>query len=62
MRKVSEYRQHADECRALAAKMMHADEREQLLAMAATWDHLAEERARTIELQERPTFKRDWPG
>lgn len=60
--KVSEYRQHAEECRALAAKMTNREEREQLLAMAATWDRLAEERVQTLELQEPKTFKRDWPA
>lgn len=62
MKKASEYRQHAAECRALAAKMMHDEERSQLLGMATTWDRLADERARSAELEERPAFKRDWPA
>ena len=45
MKKASEYRQHADECRALAARMDVGEHRDQLLEMAATWDRLATERA-----------------
>jgi len=46
MRKISEYRQHAGECRALAAMMPSGEQRDQLLGMAETWDRLAEERER----------------
>ena len=45
MKKASEYRQHAEECRILANKMEQGEHRDQLLAMAATWDKLAEERS-----------------
>ena len=45
MKKASEYRQHADECRTLAARMDSGEHRDQLLEMAATWDRLADERA-----------------
>ena len=41
MKKASEYRQHAEECRALARSMGDAEQRAQLLEMAATWDQLA---------------------
>jgi hypothetical protein len=44
MKKVSDYRKHAEECRALARGMKQAEQREQLLAMAKTWDRLAEQR------------------
>jgi hypothetical protein len=44
MKKASEYRMHAEECRALASGMEGA-QRSQLLEMAATWDKLAIERA-----------------
>ncbi len=44
MKKASEYRQHAEECRALAASM-EGEQRDQLLEMAATWDALAADRA-----------------
>jgi hypothetical protein len=57
MKKVSEYRQHASECRALAAKMEIQENRSQLLAMAKTWDQLAEERAQRVALDEQQTFK-----
>ncbi len=46
MKKVSEYRQHALECRALATNMPSHEQRDQLLSMAKTWDGLAEERER----------------
>ena len=44
MKKASEYREHANECRALAAKMETLADREQLLAMAAHWEQLAKDR------------------
>ncbi|MGE5565355.1 MAG: hypothetical protein ACM3YN_04240 [Parcubacteria group bacterium] len=45
MKKASEYRQHADECRQLAARMEVGEHRDQLLEMASTWDKLAAERS-----------------
>lgn len=45
MRKASEYRQHADECRLLAKRMDSGEQRDQLLTMAATWEQLAQERS-----------------
>ena len=45
MKKASEYRQHADECRALAVTMEHGEQRNQLLEMASTWDKLATDRS-----------------
>jgi len=45
MKKASEYRQHADECRQLASRMDVGEHRDQLLQMAATWDKLATERS-----------------
>jgi hypothetical protein len=44
VKKASEYRKHAQECRALAKRMEHGEQRDQLLAMAQTWDRLAEQR------------------
>jgi len=38
MKKASEYHQHADECRALAATMKTGEQREQLLRMAEMWE------------------------
>ncbi len=48
MKKASEYRLHAQECRALANAMDHGDQRDQLLEMAATWERLAEERSELV--------------
>jgi hypothetical protein len=48
MKKASEYRQHAEECRVLARGMEQGEQRDQLLEMAATWDRLAAERADLI--------------
>ena len=45
MKKASEYRQHAAECRSLANAMDQGDQRDQLLEMAATWERLADERS-----------------
>src|SRR4051812_24349902 len=45
MKKASEYREHAAECRALARTMQSDEDRDQLLDMAATWDRLAAGRA-----------------
>jgi len=42
--KASDYRKNAQECRALARRMKHVEQREQLLAMAQTWDQLAAQR------------------
>ncbi|MBS0297666.1 MAG: hypothetical protein JSR45_15255 [Proteobacteria bacterium] len=44
MKKASEYRAHAEECRQLAAAMELGGQRDQLLEMATNWDRLAEER------------------
>ena len=48
MRKASEYRQHAEECRALAKGLREGEQREQLLNMAETWDKLAAERSELV--------------
>jgi hypothetical protein len=44
LKKLSEYRQHAEECRALARLGRTAEQRDMLLAMAATWESLAQAR------------------
>jgi hypothetical protein len=49
MKKASEYRQHAEECRALAKQVPEGPQREQLLEMARTWEALAEERDRLVQ-------------
>jgi hypothetical protein len=48
MRKVSEYRAHADECRRLAAITNDPEHRQQLTQMADTWEMLAQARARQL--------------
>jgi hypothetical protein len=48
MKKASEYRQHAVECRELAAKMELGEQREQLLRMAAHWEQLAKDRSELV--------------
>lgn len=44
MKKASEYRQYAADCRALAARMELGSQRDQLFRMAGAWDQLANER------------------
>ena len=41
MKKASEYREHAKECRDMAAKARSQEDRETLLHMANTWEELA---------------------
>jgi len=47
MKKSNEYRQHAEECRALARKAQNDEQRAQLLKMAEAWENFATERERT---------------
>ena len=54
MKKAQDYRNHAEECRALARKSRTDEERRQLLTMAATWDGLATEREQQLA-SEHPT-------
>jgi len=48
MKKASEYREHAKECRALAAQMELAAQREHMLEMAEHWEQLAADRLHLI--------------
>lgn len=48
MKKASEYRVHAQECRALAVGLKEGEQRDQLLEMARTWERLAEDRASLV--------------
>jgi len=48
MKKASEYRLHAKECRGLAAQMSSTEQREMMLQMAEHWDKLAAERVAMI--------------
>jgi hypothetical protein len=49
MKKSSEYRQHAQECRGLASQMASDDQRALMLQMAEHWDKLASDRLALIE-------------
>ena len=44
MKKASEYRHHAQECRQLARGAQNPGQRAQLLDMAQTWEYLAKDR------------------
>jgi hypothetical protein len=48
MKKASESRDHAQECRALASQMESPEQRDQMLQMAEHWDRLAEDRMALI--------------
>lgn len=48
MKTYSEYLHHAEECRALARGLPAGKLRDQLLAMAKTWDRLAAERKASL--------------
>jgi hypothetical protein len=61
VKKASEYRQHAKECRTLAAQAVSDEHRKQLAAMADTWDTLALEREK-IAAKESPEFARSAAG
>lgn len=52
MRKVSEYEQHAKECRDMARTMKDAHHKQQLEEMAEAWDMLAAERRRQLARQD----------
>lgn len=49
MRKVSDYQQHADECRAMARKTLNAVQRRQLEEMAEAWAMLADVRRKQLQ-------------
>jgi len=49
MRKITDYEQHAAECRNLAAQMKSPEQKKQLEDMAAAWEMLARERLRKLE-------------
>lgn len=53
MKKISEYRLHAEECRLLAERADSPGHRDMLLSMAATWDALADGRKRNLARQGR---------
>jgi hypothetical protein len=49
MKKASDYRQHALECRTLATQTKIEEHRQMLLNMAETWEMLADGRSRLAE-------------
>ena len=53
MRKIEDYRKHAEECRLMLARSRTEDERQMLLNMAATWESLAKDREDQIARQQR---------
>jgi hypothetical protein len=60
VKKASEYRQHAKECRTLAAQAVSDEHRKQLSAMADTWETLALEREK-IAAKDSPEFVHSLP-
>ena len=48
MKKASEYRQHAEECRLLARGMQPGAQRDQLDEMIRTWERLTPERSEFV--------------
>lgn len=48
MKKTLTCREHAQECRSLAMRAPSEEQREQLRAMATTWDVLAEQRDKLL--------------
>jgi hypothetical protein len=53
LKKSSEYREHARDCRLLARTALTAEHRLMLENMARTWDLLAEEREDRLRRQQR---------
>jgi|HubBroStandDraft_6_1064221.scaffolds.fasta_scaffold3827661_2 hypothetical protein len=49
MRKLSEYKKHAEECRKMAATMKDPEKKKQLQEMVEAWEMLARERLRMLE-------------
>jgi hypothetical protein len=55
MQTTEQYRQHGDECRAMARRSRSPEERAMLLKIAETWDELATHREAQIARQQRMT-------
>ena len=56
MLKIDDYRQHAAECRRLAASAALPHLREELTKMAEAWEALAEQRETILEHKLRPSL------
>jgi hypothetical protein len=48
MKKISEYRQHAEDCKALLSGAKSPEHREMLMNMAATWEALVVAREKRL--------------
>jgi hypothetical protein len=53
VKKVEDYRAHANECRLMADRARSPEEKAMLMNMATTWDSLATDRAAHIARQRR---------
>lgn len=53
MRKIDDYRKHAQECRAMANRAGSEEHRQMLLQMVETWESLATDRAEQIARRQR---------
>jgi hypothetical protein len=53
MKKVEEYRAHAEECRSMAGRARTPREKDMLINMAATWESVAVDREARIARQKR---------
>jgi hypothetical protein len=62
MKKVEEYRRHAEECREMADRATKPDHRKMLLNMAKTWEQLAEARQAHTARQRRLAELEALPG
>lgn len=53
MKKVEDYKAHAEECRVMARNTTNEEHRHGLVKMAETWDGLANDRAEQLQRLER---------
>jgi hypothetical protein len=56
VRKIEDYKKHADECRMMAARASSEEHRQMLLHMVETWENLAKDRTEQIARQARMTM------
>ena len=54
MKTVAEYRQFAEDCRQLAAKLRAPDDKRAVLLMATAWDKVANEREAQLKKVDQP--------
>ena len=53
MKKIEDYRAHADECRLMADRARSPEEKAMLMNMAATWESFVVEREANVARQKR---------